>query len=94
MKASSSDWAYHSQAQRWIPNLDNFVAIRVQDSRSMNVCITVWGLPEGFQSTAPNLVLKKDRTNYSRFNVDRPDQVEGAVAVIKRAYRIKHERGR
>jgi hypothetical protein len=63
---------------------DNFWYVIVQP-RAQSLSITVRGLPERFQPSA--LKLKMDRPGYTRFILDRPDQVDEALRIIHQSRR-------
>lgn len=74
---------HYSRSDRWVTYPDNFATIKVQDARVDNLSITVRGKPNKFDEFNHVLSIKADRPSYSRFNIDREDQLAAAIAVIK-----------
>ena len=79
---------------KWVASPNNFVAIKVQDKRKRNLAITVYGNPGKFNGIRHNLVIKPDRSSWSRFSVDRCDQLPSAIQVIRHAYQLSTNKER
>jgi hypothetical protein len=92
---SPSGLTFHGKSGKWVASPNNFVAIKVQDKRKRDLAISIYGNPGKFNGIRHNLVIKPDRSSYSRFSVDRYDQLSSAIHVIKHAYQLstKKERG-
>jgi len=90
---SHNGMKYHSKNKRWVAS-PNVVTITVQDKRSNNLRITVYGRPKEFKSIQPVLNIKEDMAGYSRFVLNNSSQLPSAIEVIKHSYKLKKERGR
>jgi hypothetical protein len=88
---------YHKKNRRWVAD-PNTVTITVQDARSRNLRITVYGRPHEFENifggVKPELDIRGDMAGYSRFVLNSKNQLPFAVKVIQHSYNIKKERGR
>ena len=86
-----------SKNRRWVAD-PNTVTITVQDARSRNLRITVYGRPHEFEDifggVKSELEIKDDMSGYSRFVLNNENQLPFAVKVILHSYNIKKERGR
>jgi uncharacterized Fe-S cluster-containing radical SAM superfamily protein len=67
---------FHSKSDKWVASPNNFVTIKVQDKRKSGLAITVYGNPDKFGNIPSDLVIKPDRRSYSRFNIDRENQLQ------------------
>ena len=85
---SNDGLKYYEKSDRWVAYPNNFVAIKVQDARARNLVITVRGNLNKFDEFRHDLDIKPDRPSYSRFRVDREDQLAVAIRAIKRAYEL------
>jgi len=90
---SENGMMYHGKTKRWVAD-PNTVTITVQDARSKNLRITVYGKPEDFEKIKGSLDIKSDMAGYSRFVIDGTDKLIPAVEVIKHSYQLKKSRGR
>ena len=94
---SKNGMKYHSNNRRWVAD-PNTVTITVQDARSRNLRITVYGRPHEFEEifggVKPELEISDDMSGYSRFVLNNENQLPFAVKVIMHSYNIKKERGR
>jgi predicted CopG family antitoxin len=94
---SQNGMKYHGNNRRWVAN-PNTVTITVQDARSRNLRITVYGRPQEFENIfgglKSELVVTTDMAGYSRFILKNEDQLPYAIKVIQHSYNIKKERGR
>jgi hypothetical protein len=94
---SKNGMKYHSNNRRWVAD-PNTVTITVQDARSRNLRITVYGRPhefdEIFGGVKPELEIRNDMSGYSRFVLSNENQLPFAVKVILHSYNIKKKRGR
>jgi len=77
---------------KWISRPDNFFTLKIQDARSRDIAITVYGKPEEFTAISGCLKIKKDMASYSRFNVAKGDQVRDAINVICASASLKQNR--
>jgi hypothetical protein len=77
------------KARKWVNYPDNFLAMTIQ-TRDGSFAIHVKGRPEDFD--APTLELKPDRPGYSRFKLQRPDQLEDTIKVILESARRTAQR--
>jgi len=82
-----------AKSGRWIAS-PNFMTITVQDARAHNLAITVYGSIDDFKNLQSNVHIQPDRSGYSRFNIDRQDQLPSAIQVIRRAHQLKQKRSR
>lgn len=74
-----------SKSGRFIERPDNFWTVKLQP-RDKSLAITVRGYPRDFR--VPDAIdLKADRTGYSRFKVERMEDIPGAVSIIQQADR-------
>ncbi len=92
-KFSKNGMKYHGRSRRWVAD-PNVVTITVQDARTKNLRITVYGKPDEFKSIKGSLKIEDDMSGYSRFLIDSTEQLIPAVNVIKHSYELKKERGR
>jgi len=94
---SKNGMKYHSNNRRWVAD-PNTVTITVQDARSRNLRITVYGRPYEFEDifggVKSELEIKDDMASFSRFILNDEKQLPFAVKVIQHSYNIKKERGR
>jgi len=94
---SKNGMKYHSNNRRWVAD-PNTVTITVQDARSRNLRITVYGRPHEFEDifggVQSELEIKDDMASFSRFILNDEKQLPFAVKVIQHSYNIKKERGR
>ncbi len=94
---SKNGMKYHINNRRWVA-APNTVTITVQDARSRNLRITVYGRPHEFEEifggVKPELEIRDDMSGYSRFVLNNENQLPFAVKVIQHSYNIKKERGR
>ena len=94
---SKNGMKYHSNNRRWVAD-PNTVTITVQDARSRNLRITVYGRPHEFEDifggVKSELDIKDDMSGYSRFVLNSENQLPFAIKVIQHSYDIKKERGR
>ena len=94
---SKNGMKYHSNNRRWVAD-PNTVTITVQDARSRNLRITVYGRPHEFEDifggVKPELEIKDDMASFSRFILNNEKQLPFAIKVIQHSYNIKKERGR
>ena len=94
---SKNGMKYHSKNRRWVAD-PNTVTITVQDARSRNLRITVYGRPHEFEDifggVQSELEIKDDMASFSRFILSNEKQLPFAVKVIQHSYNIKKERGR
>lgn len=94
---SKSGIKYHSNNRRWVAD-PNTVTITVQDARSRNLRITVYGRPPEFEGifggVKPELEIRDDMSGYSRFILNNEKQLPFVIKVIQHSYNIKKERGR
>jgi len=94
---SKNGMKYHRNNRRWVAD-PNTVTITVQDARSRNLRITVYGRPHEFEEifggVKPELEIRDDMSGYSRFVLNNENQLPFAVKVIQHSYNIKKERGR
>ena len=91
LSLSKSVLRFYPKSGRWVAE-PNFVAVRVQDARAGNIAITVYGNPEEFESLHHSLNIKPDRASWSRFNVDREEQLQSTIEVIRHAYQLHLKR--
>lgn len=89
LRLSPNGLCYYPKSGKWVATPDNFVAVKVQDKRSKNIAIIVYGNPDEFRKITHNLNIKPDRPGYSRFNIDNENQIQSAIEVIKEAYNLK-----
>ncbi len=94
LRSSGNILRYHPISGKWVAHPNNFVAFKVQKARANNLCLYVYGRPNDFTNLGPLLRIKPERTNYSRFNIDTPEQVREALLVMRPAYQVKLQRGR
>ena len=73
---------------RWISHPNNFFTIKVQDSREMNLSITIYGRPDRL-SKSQKIEIKPDRPSYSRFSLQSEQDIEAAVKIIIEAWELK-----
>ena len=73
---------------RWVANPENFFTIKVQDSRTMDLAITVYGRP-GRLSHSEEIEIKPDRPSYSRFNLRSEKDIDAAAKIIIEAWELK-----
>ena len=73
---------------RWIAHPENFFTIKVQDSRAMNLSITIYGRPDQL-SKPHDIEIKADRPSYSRFSLQSDEHIESAVQIIINAWALK-----
>lgn len=90
--ASENSLRFYPTSERWIAHPNNFVGVRVQDARSKDLSVSVYGRPEDFIGVTGQIEMKPDRTNYSRFNLRSTDQVSDAINIIKNALIVKERR--
>ncbi len=94
---SKNGMKYHSNNRRWVAD-PNTVTITVQDARSRNLRITVYGRPHEFEEifggVKSELEIKDDMASFSRFILSNEKQLPFAIKVIQHSYNIKKERGR
>lgn len=90
---SKNGMKYYSKNKRWVAS-PNVVTITVQDARSNNLRVTVYGRPDEFKSIKPTLNIKEDMAGYSRFVINNNSQLPSAIEVIKHSYKLKKNRGR
>ncbi len=94
---SKNGMKYHSNNRRWVAD-PNTVTITVQDARSRNLRITVYGRPHEFEEifggVKSELEIKDDMAAFSRFIINNERQLPFALKVIQHSYNIKKERGR
>ncbi len=94
---SKNGMKYHSNNRRWVAD-PNTVTITVQDARSRNLRITVYGRPHEFEDifggVKSELEIKDDMASFSRFILNNEKQLPFAIKVIQHSYNIKKERGR
>lgn len=94
---SKNGMKYHRKNRRWVAD-PNTVTITVQDARSRNLRITVYGRPQEFRDIfgglKPELDIQNDMAGYSRFVLNNKKQLPFAIKVIQYSYNIKKERGR
>ena len=89
LNLSTNGLVFHKKSERWVASPINFVAIKVQDKRKSGLAITIYGDPSKFIDIPQDLKVKPDRSSYSRFNIDREDQLNSAITMIKQAYKLK-----
>lgn len=92
-KISSRGMEYHPKNKRWVAS-PNVVTITVQDTRTKNLRITVYGKPHEFESVKGPLDVRNDMAGYSRFTLDSESQLKSAIAIINHAYQLKKVRGK
>lgn len=74
-----------SESGRFIETPDNFWTVKIQP-RDRSLAITVRGRPGQLPSPS-GLELKPDRPTYSRFKIEREDQIPAAIEVLRAAPR-------
>lgn len=94
---SEKGMEYYNKHRKWVAD-PNVVTIIVQDSRSRNLRITVYGRPNEFEELLKHrnsgLTIQKDMAGYSRFILDNENQLPYAIQVIQHSYNLKKKRGR
>jgi hypothetical protein len=70
---------HEGQARKWVNGPRNFVAITIQP-RDRSLAVHVKGNPDEF--VAPSLDIRPDRPSYSRFKLERHDQLSDAIQVV------------
>ena len=81
-----------TQSGRWISQPSNFFTVKPQDARNRDVAVTVYGEPQDFSNVAGSLIIRKDRSSYSRFNVATNQEVSDAIKVICASADLKDKR--
>ena len=81
-----------TQSGRWISQPSNFFTVKPQDARNRDVAVTVYGEPQDFSNVAGSLIIRKDRSSYSRFNVATNQEVSDAIRVICASADLKDKR--
>ena len=81
-----------TQSGRWISQPSNFFTVKPQDARNRDVAVTVYGEPQDFSNLAGSLIIRKDRSSYSRFNVATNQEVSDAIRVICASADLKDKR--
>ena len=81
-----------TQSGRWISQPSNFFTMKPQDARNRDVAVTVYGDPQDFSNLAGSLIIRKDRSSYSRFNVATNQEVSDAIRVICASADLKDKR--
>ena len=81
-----------TQSGRWISQPSNFFTVKPQDARNRDVAVTVYGEPQDFSNVADSLIIRKDRSSYSRFNVATNQEVSDAIKVICASADLKDKR--
>jgi hypothetical protein len=94
LESSGNVLTRHPITQKWVANPNNFVALKVQDARALNLCLYIYGRPGDFGQLPARLNIKPERAKYSRFNVDSPDQIQDALDMVRRAYDLKQRLGK
>jgi len=80
------------KSKYWVGYPNNFFALRVQDARKRDLCIEIYGAPEGFSTPGARLQIRPGRPGYSRFNIDHDSQIPDTNQVIRQAYELKQQR--
>lgn len=83
--------------RKWVAD-PNVVTITVQDARSRNIRITVYGRPYEFSDFIKDrnsgLVIQDDMAGYSRFTFNNEKQLPYVIGIIKHSFKLKKQRGR
>ncbi|MQF48937.1 hypothetical protein FIM08_03450 [SAR202 cluster bacterium AC-647-N09_OGT_505m] len=82
-----------ARSGRWIARPENFVTIKPQE-RSRDLAFTISGYPNDFAHIATSFEIKPDMGSYSRFKIDKADQIWECVRIIRRAREIWQGRRR
>ena len=85
---------YLDSTGKWVGSPDNFVTVRVQETRKKDLAITVYGKPVDFETLNPRLEIRGDRPSYSRFNISSRDDVPDALQIIEHGFGLKEQRRR
>jgi len=78
---------------KYISRPENFVTIKPQE-QAMNLAFTISGYPQSFENIDASFEIKPDMGSYSRFNIDKVDQIRDCVRIIQRAREIWQGRRR
>ena len=82
-----------SDAGRWVSRPENFLTIKPQE-RALDIAFTVYGSPEIYKDLGVSFEIKSDQNSYSRFKINKIDQVPEAITVIGEARKLRQNKRR
>ena len=78
---------------RWVSRPENFLTIKPQE-RALDIAFTVYGSPEIYKDLGVSFEIKPDQNSYSRFKINKIDQVPEAITVIGEARKLRQNNRR
>jgi len=87
------------ERSRWVYRPDNFVTFAVHHKKSRKLTLTLSGRPVQYKSLSEKADLgrawqdlERDRSEYSRYDVARPEHLLPAAFFLRCAHHYKHRR--